>query len=318
MHTPPTRDNLKVSTRLVYDALVAEQAATTIISASSNLLEYIDNRGEAHLLFSTCSDKSSAAGKAIADNKVRTGHVAERLGIPMPAAVACRDIREARAFLADNDMIVTKPVLGSGGGGVSTNIQTEAELHRAYTYAKNYSHTVLAQQHIEGDDVRLVVVGGVFCSAVIRKPAHVIGDGSSSIEELIARANADITRNDDTRSSLMHINIHAARRFLDEAIDAIPADNEEVRVVGPANVSMGGSLHEATTVVTPQMIHDAELITKKLGLGICGVDMMWDRRTNKHYLIEVNATPGIDIHDDPFSGTKSDCARKYARWLIAG
>lgn len=318
MNIPPTRDNLKVSTRLVYDALVAAQAETTIVSASSNLLEYIDTDGEAHLLFSTCSDKSSAAGKAIADSKVRTGYIAQRLGIPMPAAVACRDIREARAFLADNAVIVTKPVLGSGGSGVSTNIQTEDELHRAYTYAKHYSPTVLAQQHIEGDDVRLLVVGGVFCSAVIRKPAHVVGDGQSSVEALIARANADITRNDDSRSSLMHINVHAARRFLDEAIDSIPAPDEEVRVIGPANVSMGGSLHEATTAVTPQMIHDAELISQKLGLGICGVDMMWDRSTGDHYLIEVNATPGIDIHDDPFSGTKSDCARKYAHWLIAG
>jgi cyanophycin synthetase len=317
MNTPTTRDNLKISTRLVYDALVAEQVATTIINAASNLLEYTDNRGQTHLLFSTCSDKSSAAGKAIADSKVKTGHIAASLGIPMPAAVACRDVREARAFLADNSVIVTKPVLGSGGGGVSTNIQTEAELHRAYAYAKNYSHTVLAQQHIEGDDVRLLVVGGVFCSAVIRKPAHVVGDGISSIEELVVRANADISRNDDSRSSLMHINIHAVRRFLDEEIDSIPVKNEAIRVVGPANVSMGGSLHEATTSVTSQMIHDAEVISQKLRLGICGVDMMWDRKTNKHYLIEVNATPGIDIHNDPFSGTRSDCAQRYARWLIA-
>jgi D-alanine-D-alanine ligase-like ATP-grasp enzyme len=65
------------------------------------------------------------------------------------------------------------------------------------------------------------------------------------------------------------------------------------------------------------MIRDAETITKKLGLGICGVDIMWNQQTNKYYLIEVNATPGIDIHDDPFSGTSSDCVERYVDWLIA-
>lgn len=234
----------------------------------------------------------------------------------MPASIACRDIREARAFLAEHDMIVIKPARGSSGGGVSTDIRTDPPLLHAYNYAKKYSHTILAQQHIVGDDVRLLVVGGVFCSAVIRQPAHVVGDGSSSIQQLISYANADISRNDTTISSLMHINIHAARRFLGESINTIPRRGSEVRVVGPANVSLGGSLHEATSVVTPAMVVDAEKITNKLGLGVCGVDMMWDRKTGKHYLIEVNATPGIDIHDDTFSGTSSNAARKYVQWLV--
>ncbi|MNI81695.1 hypothetical protein D3C73_1383370 [compost metagenome] len=74
-------------------------------------------------------------------------------------------------------------------------------------------------------------------------------------------------------------------------------------------------MHEATQLVTPEMITDAEAITKKLGLGICGVDMMWDRKTNRQYLIEVNATPGIDIHNDPFSNTSSDAVARYVQWL---
>lgn len=315
MSTHDTRDELKVSTRLIYDEMIAQNIPVTIISASSNLLEYTDARKTNHLLFSTCSDKSSAAGKAIADSKIKTTHIAKSLNVSMPATIACRDIREARKFLAEHPAVVAKPSLGSGGGGVSTNIQTEDELRHAYDYAKNYSHLVVVQQHIVGDDVRLLVVGGKFCSAVIRKPAHVVGDGTHSTEELIHDANASLSRNDDSRSSLMHINQHAARRFLGEAIRDIPLPGEEVRVVGPANVSLGGSLHEATQLVTPEMITDAEAITKKLGLGICGVDMMWDRKTNRQYLIEVNATPGIDIHNDPFSNTSSDAVARYVQWL---
>lgn len=227
-----------------------------------------------------------------------------------------RDIREMRKFLSDTGRIVIKPVANSSGTGVSTNITTQKELGRAYAYAKSFSLRVVAQRHIIGSDIRLLIVGGKFCSAVLRKPAHVIGDGESTIEMLINEANADMSRNDDSQSSLMHINMGAAIRFLGSKLQKVPEENNETQVVGPANVSLGGSLHEATHLVPRGMIEDAEAITAKLGLGMSGVDMMWNQKTGKHYLIEVNATPGIDIHDDPFSGTSSDAVQRYVQWLI--
>jgi cyanophycin synthetase len=316
MSKAPTRENLAVSTRIIYDELIARHAPVTIISASSNILEYTSKRGVTHLLFSTCSDKSSAAGKAIADSKAKTAHIAAHVNIAMPASLVCRDIREARKFLTTHPLVVTKPARGSGGSGVSINIQTEEDLQHAYTFAKHTSPFVVIQQQIIGDDVRLLVVNGVFCSAVIRKPAHIIGDGTSTISDLIHAANHHISRNDNSQSSLMHISLPAARRYLGEKMHDTPLAAQAIRVVGPANVSLGGSLHEATSLVSPAMIADAETISRRLGLGICGVDMMWDRTTDKHYLIEVNAAPGIDIHDDAFSGTSSDAVQKYVQWLV--
>jgi cyanophycin synthetase len=269
------------------------------------------------MLFSTCSDKSPATGIIIANSKARTAIIAKRLSIPIPAQITTRTIRDVRQFLEQYETIVIKPVNGSGGQGVSTNVTSTASLEQSYAYAKKYSPTVVAQQHINGDDIRLLVVNGRFCSAVIRKPAHVIGDGQSSIKTLIDETNADGLRGNTDVSSLMAISHAASRHFLGDTTTIVPTAGEEVRVIGPANVSLGGSLHEATNLIPPKMIHDAEAITKKLGLGMCGVDMMWNRQTGDYYLIEVNATPGIDIHDDPFSGTSSDCVERYVDWLIA-
>jgi D-alanine-D-alanine ligase-like ATP-grasp enzyme len=313
---PELRELLKDSTRILYDELLRQGSTVIISDDGSSLLEYTDIHGDSHFLFSTCSDKSPATGLVIADSKTRTAMVAARMNIPMPAQTTCHDIRDARKFLSLHKMIVTKPALGSGGKGVSIAVSSLEELERDYAYAKSYSHQVVVQQHIEGSDVRLLVIDGTFCSAVIRKPAHVIGDGHSSIEELIHIENTSDIRNDSTLSTLLHINPHAARRYLGDNIENIPPTGKEVRVIGPANVSLGGSLHEATHLVTQQMITDAEAISRKTGLGICGVDMMWDRTTNAHYLIEINATPGIDIHDDAFSGTSSDCAKRYVTWLM--
>jgi cyanophycin synthetase len=310
-------NTLRVSTRLLYDELVSRGVPVTIIDPSMSLLEYTTASGETHMLFSTCDDKSPATGIIIADSKARTAAIARRLAIPVPAQITTRTIRDARKFLDQHKTIVVKPNNGSSGQGVTTNISSLSSLKRAYVYAKKYSPTVVVQQHIDGSDVRLLVVDGQFCSAVIRKPAHVIGDGYSSIKTLIDETNADGLRDNIDIPSLMAISHTAARHFLGDTTTIIPAAGEEVRVVGPANVSLGGSLHQATDIVTPDMIRDAEAITKKLGLGMCGVDIMWNQQTNKYYLIEVNATPGIDIHDDPFSGTSSDCVERYVDWLIA-
>lgn len=317
MTTQTARDQLRGSTKLLYDEFIRRSVPVTILDPMSSLLEYTNTAGVNHLLFSTCSDKSSAIGFAAAVSKMRMAVIVKRLNITMPAQITTRDIREVKKFLLLHKQIVIKPVRGSGGKGVSTNISTVQELKHAYAYAKSYHHTVVVQQHITGNDVRMLVVGGRFCSAVIRKPAHIIGDGISSIKELIGAANATTLRNDASVSSLLHINLSAAARFLgNDGLESVPKNDQEVRVMGPANVSLGGSLHQATHLVTRDMIVDAELVTQKLGLGMCGVDMMWDRKSNKHYLIEVNETPGIDIHDDPFSGTSSDCVPRYVDWIL--
>lgn len=310
------RDNLRGSTRLLYDEFKAKKYPITIINAEASLLEYTDRCGGTHLLYSTCSDKSSAVGRTVAESKLRTAQMAAYLHISSPISTACHTIREARAFLAEHHRIVLKPLNGSGGRGVTTNIQTDESLAKAYAYARNYSRTIVAQQHIVGTDVRLLTIDGKFCSAVIRRPAHVVGDGHSTIAALINHANTSSPRHDPAFLSILPINIQAARRFLGETIHTSPAAGTRVRVVGPANVSLGGSLHEATHLVPPTMIADAEAISQKLKLGICGVDIMWNQKANKHYLIEVNATPGIDIHNDPASGTSSDCVEQYVAWLV--
>jgi cyanophycin synthetase len=312
-----TREGLRISARSIFDEFIVQGVPATIIKASSNLVSYIDVRGKSHLLVSTCSDKSSAAGKSIADSKVKTMRIAEHLGIPLPAFISCRNIQEAQEFLGVHSLLVTKPTTGSGGSGVTTNISTDKELTSAFEYANKYSRRVVVQQHITGDDVRVLIVGGKFCSAVIRKPASIVGNGILTIKELIKVANTEPSRNDETRSSLMHINLVAAERFLGNAINTILRLDNRVRVIGPSNVSLGGSVHEATHLVTPSIITDSIKITQQLGLGICGVDIMWDRKTDKHYIIEVNATPGLDLHNDLFSGTSSDAVEKYVQWLIA-
>ncbi len=310
------REKLKVSTRVMYDELLRQKIPVRIINAAMSLLEFTDTSGEPHFLFSTSSDKCSAVGLVIADNKVRTELIAKELGIPIPLDTVCLTLEDALLFLEQEKCVVLKPLSNSGGSGVSTNITSIAALGEAYIYATRFGRSVIAQRHISGSDVRLLVVAGTFRSAVERRPASIVSDGISSVEELIARENNSPKRSAGYMTTMSLIDLDGSRRFLGDAIHSVPDRDESISVVGPANLSLGGTAHEATHLVTAEMIADAEKITRKLRLGICGVDMMWDKETNEYYLIEVNATPGLDLHNEPVWGTSSDAIIHYVKWLI--
>lgn len=312
----PERQKLKVSTRVMYDEFRRQDIPVRIIDATASLLEFTDNSSQPRLLFSTSSDRSSAVGLSIADNKVRTRFIANELGITVPADLLCYSFDDALAFLAEYKCIVLKPLGESGGKGVTTNIKNAGELKQAYAYALEYGKSIIAQQHIQGIDTRLLIVAGHFRSAILRRPASITGDGVMSTEELIIQANDSPFRTDGYMTAMSLIDTASAGRFLADTISFIPAKDEVVIVVGPANLSMGGTAHEATHLVSEQMIADAEKITRKLRLALCGVDMIWDQETGEYFLIEVNATPGIDMHNDPLWGTSSDAVEHYVRWLI--
>ncbi|HRJ90678.1 MAG TPA: hypothetical protein PLU21_00535 [Candidatus Saccharibacteria bacterium] len=309
-------EKLKVSTRVMYDELVKQQANVRILDASSSMLEFNDNSGVSHLLFSTSSDKSSSAGAMIARNKNRGKFIAHSLGIPVPDDLICTTFAEAAAFLKKHSQVVIKPLDNSGGTGITTHITSLHSLRTAFAYATEFGEKVIVQQHVDGSDFRLLVVAGTFRSAVERRPASVVGDGISSLRALIEAENSRDGRSYDYSTNQGCIDMGSAERHLSSKIESVPANNSVTEVVGPANISLGGTAHEATHLVTKAMVRDAEKISRRLGLGICGVDMMWDKTTDNYFFIEVNATPGIDMHNDPFWGTATDAIEHYVTWLL--
>lgn len=312
----PDRTKLRVSTRVMFDELLRQQANVRILDASSSLLEYDDTSGKSHVLFSTLSDKTSQAGTSVARDKNKGRFIAHRLGIPVPDDHMCLTVSDAFSLLEKYGRVVIKPLDCSGGAGVTTDITTLAELRTAFSYAQSHSDNVMVQQHVSGSDIRLLVVAGTFRSAVERRPATVKGDGISSIRKLIGIENSSQNRSNDYMTNQVTIDIASAERYLGDSIESVPLKNSTTIVVGPANLSLGGTAHEATHLVSSPMIHDAEKIARRLGLAMCGVDMIWDEVTSEYYFIEVNANPGIDMHNDPFWGTATDAIERYVTWLL--
>jgi cyanophycin synthetase len=111
-------------------------------------------------------------------------------GFPVPQGDVVYNLDDARdAAYSIGYPVAVKPVAGHKGKGVTANIQNSEELGKAFHQAleaspDNYS-PIIVEKYISGSDFRLLCVGGKFVAGLERRPPFVVGDGNSSISELI-------------------------------------------------------------------------------------------------------------------------------------
>lgn len=308
------RSDLRITTRLIYDELVARKISVEILSTKSSLLRYYYQE-KWHYLRSTLSDKEAAIPYVIAQNKQLTGELCGRLGILYPKSST--NVQEASELLSECGRVVVKPLAGAHGDGVSLDVVSEAQLQVAIEWALRFNKNIIIQQQMAGDDYRVLMIDGRYVAALRRIPAQVIGDGVSTLRECIARENQDPSRGENYTTSKEKISLDVAARYLGDRLDSeIPAFGEAVRVVDVPNLSAGGDAEDRTDNVPEAMIRSAELIVGELGMGICGVDFIWDGEDTP-YLIEINATPGIDMHDMVQFGAPRGAVSAFVDYLLA-
>src|SRR5262249_22824135 len=152
------------------------------------------------------TDRTSAIAETVAQDKELTRTLLRSVGVPVPEGRPVEDAEDAwRAAEELGLPVVVKPRYGNHGRGVATNLITREQVERAYAAAQEEDSSIMVEQHIQGDDYRLLVIGDRLVAAALREPAHVIGDGRSAIRQLIAEVNKDPRRSDGHSTVLSFI-----------------------------------------------------------------------------------------------------------------
>jgi len=114
--------------------------------------------------------------------------------------------------------VVTKPLSGNHGRGVTTNITSIEDLKSGYEAAHARHETVIVERYIKGEDHRMLVIGGKLVAAARRRPAHVTGDGTNTIQQLIELENTDPRRGVGHENLLTQIHVdEQTHRMLEQA-----------------------------------------------------------------------------------------------------
>jgi cyanophycin synthetase len=266
----------------------------------------------------TVTSQTSSIGVELACDKEDTKYLLEQAEIPVPKG----DIVKTEEGLEDaieriGYPVVIKPINGNHGRGITANINDKTTALVAFKAAKAVSRSVIVERFITGDDYRILVINHKLVAAAKRTPARVVGNGKSTIKQLVDEVNKDPKRGYGhekvlTEISLdeMSLNIIKKKKY---TIDTVLKKGEILNLKDTANLSTGGTSEDVTDIVHPYNVFMAERISRVIGLDVCGIDMMTTNISEplpetKGAVLEVNAAPGFRMHLDPADGLPRNIA----------
>ncbi len=256
------------------------------------------------------TDLTSAIAEGIAGNKDLTKSLLRSCGIPVPYGEVVHSIEDAVAAADDIGLpVVVKPRDGNRGRGVMLNLRSLEEVRVAFPVARTEDPDVIVEQFIEGDEHRVLVVGGRVVAVARGESAWVTGDGASNIVQLVdaqlnsdpRRGNADIhplERLQPRTNSVILANLQ--RQQLTP--DSVPQAGRRVMVVANGNHAI-----ECTDKIHPEVAHLCTLAARVVGLDIAGVDLVCKDisqplASQGGAVVEVNAGPSLLMHLKPAEG----------------
>lgn len=204
--------------------------------------------------------------------------------------------------------VMVKPNSGSQGIGVC-KVYNKQELYKALNFVFTRDRVALVQKVMEGKDYRIVVLDNKVISAYQRIPLNVIGDGKSTILQLMLKKQSVFVANGrDTKINLKDFRIAQKLNRQGLLMRSIIKKGQLVFLLDNANLSSGGDPLDVTEYINPGFKRIAINLTKDMGLRFCGVDMLVlgdiKEKPKKYCILEINSAPGLDHY--VLSGEKQE------------
>ena len=266
----------------------------------------------------TVTSETSSIGVELACDKEDTKYLLEQAEVEVPRGdIISKESSLEEACRYVGFPLVIKPIDGNHGRGITVDIQNYDEALVAFNAAKEVSRRVIVEKFVTGEDYRLLVINNVLVAAAKRTPAHVIGDGRSTVEELVNKVNEDPRRGYGHENVLTMITINdLTKTIIKDAgytVDSVLPEGERLILKDTANLSTGGTAEDVTDIVHPANVSMAERISKIIDLDICGIDIMTDDISKPlsetgGAVLEVNAGPGFRMHLAPTTGLPRNVA----------
>jgi cyanophycin synthetase len=320
------RESLGPSTQAIADAAGKRNIPVRRLDQHSLLM--LGHGHQQQLVRATIAGTTSSIAVDLACHKEYTKKTLSQGYIPTPKGLLITDEQALlKAISKIGFPLVVKPLDGNHGRGITTNINHIEDAKRAFLLAKEVSEEVILENYIAGDDYRLLVINYKLVAASKRIPAHVIGDGMSTIKALIDEVNRQPGRGYGHEDVLTKITVDASTEALLSAahlsLSSILPQGQILKLKDTANLSSGGTATDVTDEVHPGNVFLAERVARLMNLDICGIDIVSPDiaipLTDGHAaVIEVNAAPGLRMHTSPSAGRPRDAAMPIVEMLFPG
>ena len=253
-------------------------------------------------IINTVTPLIPATSTTISKRKHLTNMVLAEKGLPVPKQAVILSPIDAIKFYGEYKDIVIKPTQQLGGAGVTILPQNEEQVLKAYekalkeTQSKSKSK-VIAEEFIQGENYRFLVLDNKVIGVVRRKAAHITGNSKNTIRELITMKNKE--RKDSLLKPIQidnEVTLKLQRENLN--LESIPEEGKEIILRYNCNLTTGGTTQECMNEVHDYYKQIAIKAVKVVGSKFGGVDIITENvsKPTKLVINEINYNPGLRLH----------------------
>ena len=244
---------LEASTVCVIKAAYKHDLKVDILDEARSFIKVYNDDKEEYIYQATKTSKDISTFPFVTDNKVivkeilRDNNINTPNGITLEKGISKRDINYyIRPFVGKS--IVVKPNTTNKGIGITVfeKPATQEALFNAVKYAFRFDTKVIVEEFQKGLEYRFLVIGDQCVCVIHRRPASVVGDGKSNIEELIEAKNKEPWHGLSGRVITIDDNLKETIKRQHYSLKSVPEKGKRVFVRDNSNCSTGGESIDLT------------------------------------------------------------------------
>lgn len=306
-------EDMELSTQLILREAEKRRLSVEILDRKDNFLKLTKGRKVAYVKQATKTSRDSLMTYLLMENKVVTKLLLEDAGINVPKGGLYYDLESAvEAYdQYSNELVVVKPNFTNYGHGINfVQPNQPQEYITALSHAFSFGNEVIVEEFLEGEEFRFLVIDNRIAAICKRIPANVIGDGKSTIRQLVHMKNYDPL---SYKIPKYHLRLEKEERIFLKgqglSVQSVPKKGERIFLRANSNVSTGGDALDVTNKIHKGYHKIAIDSAKVVDATFCGVDMMITKPdrppSSRNYgIVELNFNPALHIHRFALEGEK--------------
>lgn len=301
-------EDMEMSTQLLIAESVRRGVRYSIIDRRANFLRLEAKGKREYVKQATKTSLDTYVSYLAMENKEVTKIILDDAGFPVPKGRTFTSVHQAMASFSNfkDKEVVVKPKSTNFGWGIVMfrPLVTEEAFQDALEIAFGFDEEVIVEQFLHGQEYRFLVVGSECIAVLKRVGANVVGDGKSTIAELVALKNEHPWRGTGHLAPLEKIVLGEIEcHNLKQAgfsPESILANGKQVFLRDNSNISTGGDSFDVTDEAHEFFKSQAVAATHAIGARLCGVDIIINGELSdgsaEYGFIELNFNPAIHMH----------------------
>lgn len=294
---------------LIKDA-ISQGINYNVLNEAKSVVELEYNGKKEFVIEGNKTDRDTYIFPIITDDKFTSKQIMKNAGLSVPNAILLdtdMDEEDIDNLVSPfyNKTLVVKPRNTNYGTGITVFAKkaSKKQILDAIKYAFKFDNNILIEEYVKGMEYRFLVVDGKCLSIAHRRIASVVGDGKSTIKELIEEKNKEPWHFLTGTPVKMDEPVVEYLKLQNYTFDSIIPNGKRVFLRTNSNCSTGGESIDMTPIMPNKFKKIAEKAAKAFDAKICGVDIIInDLEKDDYSIIEINDNPGYSINEWPYEG----------------